>query len=142
MVNAFAKALWLSPQELVDKLRHDGLGTFPGTSIQRTHHVQEILDAASDMNVWFTPVELVPQSFDPATKTAFPIYFGDDMADNFARFRAYLKTSKGVIQGMRGRTGHAVYWDGQCHDNRGSWSLWAEGNDFLPSVYWRMVWTT
>jgi len=142
MVNAFARCLTLSPQELVDQLGHDGLGMFEGTTIQRTHHVQEILDVASDMGVWFTPVELVPQSFDPKTKQAFPIHFGD-MSGNFERFQAYLKTSKGVIQGMMRGQGHAVYWNGhECFDNRGNWSLWREDNEFLPGVYWRALWTT
>lgn len=142
MVISFARVLGITTEALIDQLLHDGLGKFPGTQVQRTHHVQEILDVACNMGCWFAPVELIPQSFEPKTRRPFEVIFGDGtVSANFDRFKDYLKDSKGVIVGMRGRNGHAVYWNGhECSDQRGSWVLWGKNTDFVPSMYWRAVW--
>ena len=141
MVEAFARVLDITSKELVSKLPHNGLGNFPGTEIQKTHHVQEILDVASKMGCWFCPIELVPVSYDPKTKKRFEIFFGDAASANFNRFRYYLNNSKGVIVGMRGPAGHAVFWSGKkCEDSRGKWELWSDNTDFVPAVYWRAMW--
>lgn len=143
MVEAFAKAINFTSSELVKSLGHDGLGNFPHTQIQRTHHVQEILDVASDAGMWFAPIELVPVSRDPRTGKQFEIWVGDSPSANFDRFRSYLNDTVGVIIGMRGTLGHAVYWNGkECEDDRGQWELWGDDTDFVPAVYWRAVWNT
>lgn len=144
MIDAFAKAMRITPQELAEALPHDGKGTFPGTNIQRTHHVQEMLDVSSDFGLWFSPIELVPQSYDPYTRKVFQLYFGDGTVNaNFQRFKSYLHASRGVIVGMRGEEGHSVYWDGRrCHDHLGCWELWGDDSDFAPGMYWRAVWIT
>lgn len=143
MVSAFAKAMNLMPEELVGMMLHDGLGTFPDTNIQRTHHLQEIIDVGSKIGVWFCPIELIPQSIDPETQTTFQIGFGNGtVSANFSRFIDYLAVSKGVIIGMRGRSGHAVYNNmGKCFDDEDTWwKLWGVETSFVPAVYWRAVW--
>jgi len=142
MINAFARVLDVTPDLLVNELSHNGLSTFPGTDIQRTHHIQEITDVCSKLwGYWFAPIELVPQSYDPQTGQRFKLFFGDGtVSANFDRFQSYLQTSDGVIIGMRGLIGHAVHNDrGMCFDNHGQWKLWAEGTDFVPAVYWRAI---
>lgn len=145
MVNAFAKAMGLSPQELAEALPHNGLGMFEGTDIQRTHHVQEMIDVASEIGIWFCPIELVPTSTTADHKQVFRIFFGDGtVSSNFDRFRSYLNTSRGVVLGMRTdvNQGHAVYNDrGRFFDDRGAFEPWDEKYNFSPGVYWRAVWT-
>jgi len=141
MVDAFAKTMCMTPQELVDDLPHDGRSVFPGTQIERSHHIQEIIDVASYKGVWFCPIELVPQSFDPDTRKNFQLFFGDGtVSSNFDRFKRYLKESEGVIIGMRNNIGHAVFcYNGVCHDDHGEWRLWSDGNNFLPSIFWKRL---
>lgn len=143
VVDAFAKAMRISANELVKLLPHDGLSQIPGQDIQRSHHIQEIIDIASARGIWFCPIELAPQALYPQINQRYPIFFGEDIVGNFKRFKKYLKDSKGVITGLRGKTGHAVYWNGtECQDSRGNWDLWSGNADFAPDTYWRAVWAT
>lgn len=145
MVNAFAKAMRLSPQKLVEALQHNGLDVFEGTNIQRTYHVQEMIDVASKIGIWFSPIELFPKSTTVDYKQVFPIFFGDGtVSANLARFRVYLKNSRGVVLGIRTdvNSGHAMYnYQGTLFDERGSFKLFDPKSDFSPIVYWRVVWT-
>lgn len=138
MVTAFARALKIEPEYLLQNLEHDGLGFFEGTTVQRTHHVQEIMDVAVALGCVLCPIELVPRSTNG--RDVFNIFFGDGtVAANFDRFKMHIDGNEGVIQGEMNGEGHAVYWDGEkCIDSRGEWNLW--GNDFAPGVFWRAVW--
>ena len=136
MILAFSQLLEMSYQQLASAIEFDEKKAFPGTSISKSPHVQEILDVSSKMGIWFSPIELVPQSTNG--KRVFQIFFGDGtVSANFERFKGYLN-AYGVIQGSLNEVGHAVFFDGMmCHDHRGVWRLWDDA--FVPGVFWRAV---
>ncbi len=143
VIYAFARAIKVSPEELVEALPHDGLSQLPDSNVQRSHHIQEIIDVASEKNIWFCPIELAPQALYTQVNRVYPVFFGNDIVGNFKRFKKYLKDSTGVVTGIRGRIGHAAFWNGErCEDDRGNWDLWEPDGDFTPSTYWRAVWAT
>jgi len=145
MVTAFARAFRMTPEELVELLPHDGLGKFPGTDHDRTHHVQEMIDVAEELHCYVTPIELVPQSTTADGQSTFQIWFGDEDDGNFKRFKSYLRTSTGVVLGMNVQhgIGHAVFNDrGIFVDHRGQFEPWAVDSYFSPGVYWKTKWTT
>ena len=146
MVEAFATLFGETQEKLIQVLGHDGKQNFPGSNTQKTHHAQEMIDAGLQFGYALTPIEIFPRSTDGYA--TFNIFFGahGDVEANFDRFREHLAATKnGVIQGMResSRIGHAVYWDGSmCYDHKGSWQLWGDGTDFMPSVLWKATWIT
>lgn len=146
MVKAFATLFACTEESLIEQLGHDGKSTFPGSTSQRTHHAQEMVEVAFGYGIALTPIEIFPVSTDGYAR--FQIFFGahGDVEANFDRFREHLAATKnGVIQGMREdeHLGHAVYWDGEmCVDSKGRWPLWGDGTNFMPSVLWRATWIT
>jgi len=143
MVNAFARSLRMTPAELVLKLGHNGMGTFPDSNIQKTHHFQEMVDVGYEEGCHYVTIEMMPQSMTSDGSEVFPILFGPDVIDNFNRFQQYCHVSKGVILGEKGGLGHAAYWDGRfCHDDSGVYDIWDGESPMAPRVLWREVWTT
>lgn len=141
MVNAFSLALNMTPAELVVRLGHDGKATHPGTEIQVSHHVQEILDVSADINIWFTLIELLPSNIvQQDDLVRFPLFFNDEMQNNLERFNRYLSNSRGVLLGTQRGVGHAVYWDGKnCIDGEKRFGVWDDKEPFEAMVYWRQV---
>ncbi len=150
IVTAAARLAKESPEQFVKRLSHDGSKTYPDSDVVRTHHIQEIIDGLLDRGVALCPIQLMPTAVvspdllsegDSRTPKGYVVYFGDGtVSGNFDRFKSHLKGNEGIITGMLGPTGHAVYFDGEyCHDSRGRWQLWVA--EFDPSEFWRAVWT-
>ncbi len=62
MVRAFAKYLHMLPDELTERIGHDGTDTFPDSEIVRSHHIQEIIDICIEEHAPVVPIEFAPRA--------------------------------------------------------------------------------
>ncbi len=115
-----AMALDTTTQDLVEMIGHDGsviiFPDLPEPRRRRGFHYQEIVDCAIKLGYSVTPVESLPYAT-PDGKLEFPVDF---KISNEKRLWDHMKGTQGIITGLSGNRGHAVYWDGvQVYDPRG-----------------------
>lgn len=110
---AFAMALDVPVAELLSDIGHDGSHIawpdLPEPACRVGHHIQEIVSVCIHKGFSATPIELFPVSM---TASKPPQYHSIGYPEgNWERFTAYIKSSRGVLEGMSWKTGHAYAFD-------------------------------
>lgn len=119
MPTAFAMALDLDAAEFMLLVGHDGGQiAFPGLPepmCRRGFHVQECIAVALNLGISVTPIELFPviQSTS-APSSSLRVLFGPSEATNWSRFTHLVHETKGVLDGLGRRCGHAVAYERGC----------------------------
>lgn len=151
---AFAMAMDLEPCDVIRHIGHDGSNEpYKEGSFKAGFHEQECIEVAQRLGFVCTPIEAVP-TISPHLdgRDARPIYFGDELADNWTRFLRHLDGTCGVFTGtytLPGEStpfqGHAVAWDGvttrKIHDSKGLRCYPLEKAakyGFTPGCFWKV----
>ena len=124
---------------------HDGseivFPTLPEPLCRRCFHVQELVQVALSRGFAVTPVELFPV-LQPTEVGPFrnTVLYRDN---NWQRFEATIRASRGVIDGTGARFGHTVgYGHGRIYDPKGSVydysRLACEAHQFHTRCAWRI----
>ena len=142
---AFAMALDVPVADLLAAIGHDGgeivFPSLPEPLCRRCFHVQELIQVALARGFAVTPIELFPvlqpTEAGPFHKT---VLYPDN---NWRRFEATIRASRGVIDGTGARFGHTVAYDhGRIYDPRGpvyDYSrLACEAHQFYTRCAWRI----
>jgi len=132
-VTAFAMALHLPVEQLIDEIGHDGsekiFTHLPEPMCRRGFHAQELIQVAWTNGYACTPIEMYPMlKCEPFTghppRPGLPlehsVLFGSDTRANEDRFSTAVKATRSVIEGIGCRCHHAVYCQyGQIWDPDG-----------------------
>ena len=142
---SFAMALDMPVADILAAIGHDGSAivfpTLPEPQCRRCFHVQELIQVALSRGFAVTPVELFPvlqpTEVGPFHKT---VLYRDN---NWQRFEATIRASRGVMDGTGARFGHVVAYDqGRIYDPRGSVydhsRLACEAHQFYTRCVWRI----
>lgn len=116
ILSAFAMALDVSNEDLIELLRHDGSETiFPGLpepACRRGFHIQELIHVAIYLNKTVTPYELVP-AIAPTPLMDFSTARWHAIGSTHRKvfFEQLINWERGVITGRTPTTNHAVAFD-------------------------------
>ena len=142
---AFAMALDMPVAELLAAIGHDGseivFPSLPEPLCRRCFHIQELLHVALARGFAVTPVELFPVLQPTEIGPFHKIILYPD--NNWQRFEATIRASRGVIDGTGARFGHTIAYDhGRIYDPRGSiydyGRLACEAHQFYTRCVWRI----
>ena len=141
----FAMALDMPVADLLAAIGHDGseivFPSLPEPLCRRCFHIQELLHVALARGFAVTPVELFPVLQPTEIGPFHKIVLYPD--NNWQRFEATIRTSRGVIDGTGARVGHVVAYDhGRIFDPKGpvyDYSrLACEAHQFYARCAWRI----
>ena len=139
-VTAFAMAIDIPVQQLMDEIGHDGgqkiFHHLPEPMCRRGFHSQELIQAAWKYGFACTPIEMYPMlRCEPiipvphiqrmadergGLPTEHSVLFDGSIVGNDARFLAAVQVTRGVMEGSGCRCHHAVYYHyGQIWDPDG-----------------------
>jgi hypothetical protein len=120
-VTAFAMALRMPVQDLIDEIGHDGSEIiFPeleDPTCRRGFHSQELIYAVWKLGFTVTPIELAPVI---ASDDGLNVHQVDFEFDHWKRFTGFIDTTIGVLEGRGRYCNHAVcYRYGEIYDPDG-----------------------
>ncbi len=123
-VTAFAMAIDIPVQQLMEEIGHDGsqkiFTHLPEPMCRHGFHSQELIQAAWKHGFACTPIEMYPMLRCEPFPGTFPhrdqlpmehhVLFDGKVTANEARFRAGVKVTRGVMEGAGTQCHHAVYY--------------------------------
>ena len=120
-VTSFAMAIGIPVQQLIEEIGHDGsekiFTHLPEPMCRRGFHSQELIRAAWNHGFACTPLELFPALKPTDGQGAYVLM---NELDSWARFKKFILTTRGVLEGASVRCHHAVYYRyGQIFDPDG-----------------------
>ncbi len=142
-VTAFAMALRVPVQQLIEELGHDGgeiiFPDLPEPMCRRGFHSQELILAAWRHDFACTPLELFPQIQSNCGQHTYRVGMEDHLC--WARFIAAIQVTFGVLQGPGRHCLHSVnYRHGQIWDPDGYQYPYSreacEGRSFAGNTLW------
>ncbi len=142
---AVATALDIPFADLIKQIGHDGSElVYNDKTMQRSFHVQECIDVATNMGVACVPIEC----HYALTPNGLERYIIGTEEEQLKRFQSYLdKTERGFFEGMSmGKgpiKGHAVAWvNNRIVDSKGRTFKYKDRLEHKIAIsrFWRCLW--
>jgi len=142
-VTAFAMALDIPVQQLLEDFGHDGGKVIfphqPEPMCRRGFHSQELIWAAWKHGFACTPVELFPAIQSTDKKKTHRLFLNEPNC--WARFEDYIQSTRGVLEGAGSECQHAVYYQhGRIYDPDGYQYVYSRRACELRSFYGNRLW--
>jgi hypothetical protein len=146
MATAFAIALGIPVEKLVEIIGHDGseiISPAEEPHGRRGFSAQECIDVALSMGFACTQIELLPALDFPGgfrKLITFP-HAATSVGGNWTRFTKHVSSSRGVIAGNGKRHGHAVAYENRLiYDPAGTSFHFTQGACEQRHFYCQMLW--